>query len=331
MVSELLKGLRDRIASAYSAIPPRGLSLREWGEIRRLPGMVSTAERRVLFGYALRSTAAAVEFGTFFGASAGAIASGICRNTDPALRTAHLYDAFQSDVSHPFARHVYERAKAYGLSTLLELESNRVSWLKLTKNVLEPWQDHVTMNQVIIDTGRKIPGLPDKIGLLHLDMPKDLHTASAIIDQVFNRCEKGAVIAYQDYYYHFSGDLIAFFCYLTTSGYLSMEKSVDCTAYFRVNRQMPKHLTAMFSENDIVHFLTLATRVSHQHDINSQQKVSLRMALLETRLRRQSTPSDLTALQDELVELILKSMQDDPRRTAVCLSQIVSERVVPIK
>jgi hypothetical protein len=175
----------------------------------------------------------------------------------------------------------------------------------LAGKVLSPWKDQIELNQVIVESGVVIPKLPEKIGLLHLDMPKDLATITSIAEQVFPRCELNSIIAFQDYYYHFSGDLIAFFTYLENLGYLVVEKSEGCTAFFRIKSALDADLISKFAQSaDILNALSVAKDKCLKSSCTQHQKVSVLMAYLETKIRLNSDYSSLTILQEEASSLI---------------------------
>jgi predicted O-methyltransferase YrrM len=90
--------------------------------------MVSIGERRELYNYSRLSGGDVVEFGTFFGSSTGALASGLVKRSESISHSkVYAYDAFESEISHGFTRHVFERAKVYGLSHYIETDEKKVS------------------------------------------------------------------------------------------------------------------------------------------------------------------------------------------------------------
>lgn len=327
----MIKLIKTRLNAILERFPPKGLSYENWSMLRKLPGMVTVGERRRLYEYARCSTEDIVEFGTFFGSSAGALASGLIKRPQPTSQKVYLYDAFETEATHSFARHVVERAEAYGLINRIELSKETVSWRKLTDYLLRNWQGQYEINQIVIEPGQIIPGLPIKIGLLHLDMPKDLPTATPIVEQVFPRCEPGSVIAFQDYYYHFSGDLIAFFEFAQDSGLLFLEKSEGCTAFFRVNSRLPEGLMARFRQStDILSEVAKAVDNCFRSSCTSHQQVSLAMACLETRVRLRTDCSSLSLLQRDVAALIDQCLRLNEPVSLRCLSEILTERIIAL-
>ena len=325
----MIKLLKSRIKTILERFPPQGINYEYWSRLRKLPGMVSVGERRLLYEYARCSTENIVEFGTFFGSSAGALAVGLIKRPQPTSSKVYLYDAFEVEAAHPFARHVVERAEAYGLIDRIEIDRKKVSWRNLIDYLLRDWQGQYEINQVVVKPGQIIPSLPLKIGLLHLDMPKDLLTATPIVEQVFPRCEPGSVIAFQDYYYHFSGDLVAFFEFAQDIGMLLLEQSEGCTAFFRVNSRLPEDLMARFlRSSDILSGLVKAVDNCFRSSCTSHQKVSLAMACLETRVRLCTDVGSLSLLQRDVVALIEQCIRLNMPVSLRCLSEIFTERVI---
>lgn len=328
----MIKLLKTRIKTILERLPPQGLSYEYWSRLRKLPGMVSVGERRLLYEYARCSTENIVEFGTFFGSSAGALAGGLIKRPQSTSSKVYLYDAFEAYAAHPFARHVVERAEAYGLIDRIELGQETISWRDLIDFLLRDWQGQYEIKQVVIKPGAIIPELPLKIGLLHLDMPKDLLTATPIVEQVFPRCEPDSVIAFQDYYYHFSGDLVAFFEFAQDLGLLFLEKSEGCTAFFRVKSRLPEDLMARFLQSaDILSGVVKAVDSCFRSSCTSHQKVSLAMACMETRVRLRTDVRSLSLLQRDINALIEQCLRLNKSVSLRCLSEIFTERVIVLR
>ena len=176
------------------------------------PGMIEESERRLLFKLAFSCRELPiVEFGAFFGASTLALASGLSsRGTNK--HQLICIDAFEVDHNHDFHKHVIKFAqRCKGEHLLIHTKETKTNWLKITKLVLGKELEKVKLVQGIVDEDLDMTFLPEQIGCLHLDLPKDAKTIAPIVREAFPKMAKGGVIAFQDYAYHFSNELISFF------------------------------------------------------------------------------------------------------------------------
>jgi hypothetical protein len=319
-------------------MPPVGTNRSKWKSVVDLPGMVSLGEKRLLYSYAFSTTGPIVEFGVFFGASSGALALGSkSRLGDNSTGDkVIIYDAFSIPVQHTFSRHVIERASKYNLSQYLDEFDGFLHWERLARVILEPFKSTICFNKVVIADGVSFQNLPSNIGLLHLDMPKDLGTLRPIWNEAFPRLSQGSVVMFQDYYYHYSGDMIAFFTYLCSKDYLRLERSEACTAVFRVQEKIDVTLLNTFrqSPENIVRYLDQAVNQGISSRITSHQKTSLLMALCEAKCRYYSAlqnPTLLSSLQGEIEKIITVSYRTNCDLSSRYLSQILTEKVVALQ
>ena len=78
--------------------------------------------------------------------------------------------------------------------------------------------------------------LPETIGLLHLDLPKDAKTIQPILKGAFPRLRQGSIIAFQDYAYQFSNELISLFELLEQLGYIKAVNIAASSMFFEVQK-----------------------------------------------------------------------------------------------
>ena len=170
------------------------------------PGMVEESERRLLFKAAFNCQLPVVEFGAFFGASTLALACGTSAGQAKPTPITCI-DAFEVDVNHCFHKHVINYAKRFKAEKLLQSNGKKTNWKEVTKAVLGAKSKDVKLIKGVVDKKFDMSVLPETIGLLHLDLPKDAATMLPILKGAFPRLQCGGIIAFQDYAYQFSNEL----------------------------------------------------------------------------------------------------------------------------
>lgn len=206
----------------------------------RAPGMVEESERRLLFkaAYGCQSLPI-VEFGTFFGASSLALASGIAERKTNKNQLICI-DAFEVDKSHPFHKHVMMYSKHSKTDHLLNSEGGKTNWEKIFRSVVgEDLLQRIQIEKMVIGSDSHIECMPEIIGLLHLDLPKDAKTITPILQSAFPRLKKGSIIVFQDYAYQFSNQLIAFFELSCEMKILKARNIAASSMFFELTSESP--------------------------------------------------------------------------------------------
>ena len=90
-------------------------------------------------------------------------------------------------------------------------KNGKTNWLQITQAVLGKELKTVKLIQGLVDNEFDMDQLPPQIGLLHLDLPKDAKTLIPILKGACPRLICGSIIAFQDYAYQLSNELISFF------------------------------------------------------------------------------------------------------------------------
>ena len=221
--------MKSKAQSAYEDVQKRLLMA---------PGMIEESERRLLFKYAFNCRSLpVVEFGVFFGASTLALTCGI---SSMKANPAHLtcIDSFEVEADHSFHKYVIIYAKRCGAENLLQINGTKTNWMKITQAVLGSEAKNVRLIKGIVDKNFDMSLLPETIGLLHLDLPKDAETMRPILKGAFPRLIKGSIIAFQDYAYQFSNELIAFFELLEQCNYIKAVNIAASSMFFEVQKKL---------------------------------------------------------------------------------------------
>lgn len=335
MFGKFFSRVYAKISSLYALLPPiQGVSFSEWKKVRSYPGMISLAEKKALLLYSSKSRGPIVEFGSFLGASSYALAVGMQLNRDLSLLRPSLsvYDAFSSSLTHPFSKHVFTYCQQFSLDAFLEIRDGYVNWLPIVEKGLKRFSDKVKIVQVIVNNDLTIfPEMPSEIGLLHLDLPKDIRTLNQIAKHCFPRMVVGSIVIFQDYYYHYSSELIAFFEFLESSGVVVAETSVDTSVYYRVQESISPDVVDIFtSSGDVLHLLHQAVNRTLSSRVSKANKTAVVIAYIRAMLGSAEQPSADFALQKTIKNYLSVAIALDAASASLRLSEVMTEDLIPL-
>jgi len=188
-----------------------------------IPGMIEPIEQKILYelGRAIDvdKHGCVVEFGTFFGRSTACIMRGLGDRSSLASCRPLMYafDSFNCRADGEFAKHVRACSGQGKVEELVETVGDRINFRKVFEHYLEP---HTTDGSLqIIEAEIKDSQCPcDEISLMHIDAPKFYNELKIIMDRFFPKLKNGSVIVFQDYFFHWSGTIIAAIQFLLEAG-----------------------------------------------------------------------------------------------------------------
>jgi hypothetical protein len=202
--------VRDLLAS----LQKRSQRLFDPATIEAIPGMIEPVEQRTLYGLAsqlsLNPGDQMVEFGSFFGRSTACLAQGLADN--PARQPSnkiHAFDSFGCAEVGGFALHVNAFANKNSVSHLLHHAAGRLDFYPVFEHYLAGHIDTDTVRPVRAELRDSLPGEIQQIALMHIDSPKFYEELRILVDRFFPLLRDGAVIVFQDFFYHWSATLIA--------------------------------------------------------------------------------------------------------------------------
>lgn len=182
----------------------------------QIPGMIEPVEQELLTDLAeyldLADADVVCEFGCYFGRSARCIADGLTKNRQlNALRRQapafHAYDVFSCAASGALARYVLRDAKHAGISDLLQIDSSRVDFSRVFDHHLNDLPPGlVQRHQTDLAGARHVGG---RIAMMHIDAPKWFNEYRQLLCEFGPHLRPGAQLVFQDYFYHWSAELIA--------------------------------------------------------------------------------------------------------------------------
>ena len=303
-------------------------------------GMVSQNERLNLIELARKTKGNIVEFGVYLGASTACLAYGLkLRNNSSDENNENLdikvyaFDSFSCPIDHPFSRQINRDSRLLVLDELLEIDKENIEWHKLSLKLLNPLIEYIYLKKITISRKKDFPEIPENISILHLDLPKDLDTFKIISSNTFGNLKKGSKILFQDFAYHFSGDLIALFTFLVENSALKFIEIVDTTGVFEVVslKKLNIQLKSFYSLDEIglLNCLDRSKITSSQVKGYSQYvDISLRFAYIERLINKM--PNDLNNIQNLIRKTIEIGMSKKltQKHTSFILSEILTEKVI---
>ncbi len=232
--------------------------------IQSIPGMIEPVEQRTLYGLAaqlsLNPGDQMVEFGSFFGRSTACLAEGLADNPNRTeSNRLHAYDSFGCAAEGGFSVHVKAFAESGGVSHLLKSKDGRMDFFPVFQHYLSAHLQKGLVIPVCSELRDSVPRDIDQIVLMHIDSPKFYQELRFLIEHFFPRLSDGAIVVFQDYFYHWSATLIAAVEAMRELGLLEyrmsaasalvvqLEKHIDANTVFELDRQL--------ADSDKVHSL----------------------------------------------------------------------------
>ena len=317
--------MKSPAQEAYEAIKPKLL---------RAPGMIEEIECRLLFKAAFNCRALpVVEFGAFFGASTLALASGLEArrlNKHPLLSI----DAFEVDKDHFFHKHVINYAKLCGSEHLLRESGDKLNWMRVTESVLGDKIKNVKLIKGMVNNDFNMNILPEKIGVLHLDLPKDINTILPIHKGVFPRLIKGSILIFQDYAYQHSNELISLFELLEARGIIQRNAIAASTMIYQITKDDLNSINIReLADTSIEQQVELCdTAIKDYKKIKNYRDseiIALRGAAIKS-IIAQDNKSDFKR-QQQILNHIESMAKLDLGRAAFVLSDLLTQILIPHK
>jgi hypothetical protein len=192
-----------------------------------IPGMIEPVERELLRRLArevpFREGDCAVEFGAFFGKSTAFIAKGLAERSGYSPRL-YTFDSFGCDSKGGFRSAVLGFAEAGGVLHLIHEEGGRVDFQRVFNFYLKQKVDCGAVIAIRAELEDSVP-VAQPIMLMHIDSPKMYVDFKPIFFRFFPKMRIGAVIVFQDFFYHWSATLIAAVAMLERHGILEFRES----------------------------------------------------------------------------------------------------------
>lgn len=252
-----------------------------------VPGMTEPVELMVLNKLSqkinLKSDDIFVEFGPFFGRSTFSMLEGFIANTSrTTLNKVYAFDRFSCDINSMLTPHVYAHAQKAGIQNLLEQRDGKVIFEKIIRHYLH---QYIEDEQLEICTQDLKDAQPPKgtIAFMHIDCPKKYLDFKTILYRFFPNIRPGSVIIFQDYFYHWSGSLIAVTQLLTESGIvkpsISAATSLVTEVIKRPTLEQLMEIDQAMSHEDIPEIIQRAIEMVGKLDVDRRDHFEPRLVL----------------------------------------------------
>ncbi len=221
--------------------------------IRAIPGMIESVEQQTLYALsakiALQPADQIVEFGSFFGRSTACLAQGLAANPQRTPGNCiHAYDSFGCANGDGFAVHVRSFAENGGVAHLLRADQGRVDFMPIFEHYLAGSVREGLVHPVRAELRDSEPAAIRQIVLMHIDSPKFYQELRVLVERFFPRLRDGAIVIFQDYFYHWSATLIAAVEAMRQLGVLDYRLSSASSLVTQTARQMPSDLPAVLDK-----------------------------------------------------------------------------------
>ena len=206
-----------------------------------IPGMIETGEQQQLAALAREPFVAdhglIVEFGCFFGRSTACLVNGAAEWWTPERGGPAIlaYDSFACVEGGGFARIVSNFARSGGIQGLLQRSRGRLNFHPVYQHYMSPAEASGLLSTTVAEL-RDTTFAGGPIALMHIDAPKFYEELKYVLFRFFPSLVPGAAVVFQDYFYHWSAELIAAAQVLVEGGFLRFERSMASSATARVLR-----------------------------------------------------------------------------------------------
>jgi hypothetical protein len=217
-------------------------------EALNIPGMIEPIEQQILYDLArtleLDESGSIVEFGTFFGRSTNCLAQGLSHNVTRTQNSRlYAYDSFECLKDGSFAPHVLGNAQRGNITSKLKITESRVNFEKVFSHFLDRYIDADLVVQIRSELTTCEPGNIKRIALLHIDSPKFFNELRIILEKFFPLLNHDGIVIFQDFFYHWSGSLIAAVEWMRQEGLVTFQFSAASSLVVKMCRK--------FSLNDL--------------------------------------------------------------------------------
>ena len=175
-----------------------------------IPGMIEPIEQSMLqltcSEIDLNPSDIFIEYGSFFGRSSNCIIEGIINNKTYSKNNLFLvYDSFKCKSDGIFAESVYQFARLGKVENLIEKDENFINFRKIFNHFISS-NTHIEVKECDL---QEIKPITQPIAFMHIDSPKFYSDFRYILINHFPNLKIGAIIIFQDFFYHWSATLIA--------------------------------------------------------------------------------------------------------------------------
>jgi hypothetical protein len=244
---------------------------------KEIPGMIEPIEQELLEtlarGINFDNSDCVVEFGSFFGRSTACISAGLEANESfDKSSKFYAYDAFKCEKSGWFYPNLLSHAKKNNVERLLETDGNTVNFFP----IFEKYLSHYISSGILFPEIKELKNSFPKgqiIKLMHIDSPKFYSDFKFILYRFFPHLKEGSFVVFQDFFYHWSPELIAICGMLVKNGFLkcvtSAASSLLCIVEKPFNSNQINEIDlAMSAGNDVPELIDFSIEMVKEIEVD---------------------------------------------------------------
>lgn len=255
-----------------------------------IPGMIEPIEQSMLqltcSEIDLNPSDIFIEYGSFFGRSSNCIIEGIINNKTYSKNNLFLvYDSFRCKSDGIFAESVYQFARLGKVENLIEKDENFINFRKIFNHFISS-NTHIEVKECDL---QEIKPITQPIAFMHIDSPKFYSDFRYILINHFPNLKIGAIIIFQDFFYHWSATLIAIVELLIQKNFIEVNETAATSLKTTVLKKL--------SERDIEEINDIMASI----DINKTIEQSI--------LRFSSQQNTVDRIHNFLPRLMLANIQ----------------------
>lgn len=230
-------------------------------KFENIPGMIEPIEQELLYKVSknldLKRKKTIVELGSFFGKSTNAIIQGLNENiSNKESRSFLVYDNFECIESGSFAPHVKAYAKKFNVEHLLNISNSKINFLDIFKFYTNEKYKNLKIHQEELENS--FYAEKEKISLIFIDSPKFYSEFYLVLKNFFIHLEIGSKVIFQDFFYHWSGSVIAAIEIMFQNNLISFQETAASSLLVSIDKKI---------DNNVIHNIDLIFKHSKQSQL----------------------------------------------------------------
>jgi hypothetical protein len=214
-------------------------------KFENIPGMIEPIEQELLYKVSknldLTEKKSIVELGSFFGKSTNSIIQGLNENiSNNESRPFLVYDNFECLESESFAPSVKAYAKKFNVEHLLNISNSKINFLDVFKFYTNKKYKNLKIHQEELENS--LYADKEKISLIFIDSPKFYPEFSSVLKNFFVNLEVGSKVIFQDFFYHWSGSVIAAIEIMFQNNLISFQETAASSLLVSIDKTIDQNV-----------------------------------------------------------------------------------------
>lgn len=206
-----------------------------------IPGMIEPIEQELLYKVSknldLKEKKTIVELGSFFGKSTNAIIQGLNENvTNYESRSFLVYDNFECMMNGSFAPYVNTYAKNFNVEHLLKISDSKIDFLDVFKFYTNNKYKNLKIHKIELTDSFYIE--KENISFIFIDSPKFYSEFYYVLKNFFINLEIGSKVIFQDFFYHWSGSVIAAIEIMFQNNLISFQETAASSLLVTIDKKI---------------------------------------------------------------------------------------------